>query len=272
MDEDTIRITTATENTALKEVYSTDTIIELEIPNFFTYFKELTSINIESLTSGDVPTFFNLTRLESITVALKGLETHVLDEKIVRGLTNLRYLDFSGSYFHGIANGAFKGLNQLSELSLSNCGLEYIENGVLQDIPNVEIISLVRNKLSNVSDDIFEGLNVLTIIYISINPEFPLNALMSAKYLESVYISKNGFQTLDPFVFQQLNSLTYINLNDAFICDCRLQWTSLLTQYGKSISGVTCSEPPSLQGTPVSSEENYVNCSQTQVYQCFNLS
>ena len=91
-----ICITTTTENTALRTIFSSGTIIELEIPNFFTYFKDIRYITIESLTSvGDVPTFFKL-----VNVGLKGPKTHVFDENIVSGLTNLRYLDFSESYFN----------------------------------------------------------------------------------------------------------------------------------------------------------------------------
>ena len=267
-DQDHIRLTTSSQNTGLTSIY-TYSYIELESNNFFNHFTALQQINFQYVLSREPPSFTNLLSLTYLRVFLVGPVTHALDECIVSGLTNLVYLYMHYSYFNGITEGAFRNLNKLQVLYLGYNELAYIEDGAFRDLSSLKQLYLHNNQLQIVSDNAFEGLTDLTWLYLSNNPESPLTALLQAKSVIRLSLRYNGYHTLEPYVFQQMNSLVYLYLNDPFVCDCDLRWTSLVEQYGLYIRYGVCDNHFSRSITSITL---YTNCSQTESFQCFNKS
>ena len=265
--QDHIRLTTSSQNTGLTSIY-TYSYIELESNNFFTHFTALQKINFRYVLSREPPSFTNLLSLTFLRVYPVGPNTHALDEGIFSGLTNLVYLRLYNSYFNGITEGAFRSLNKLTYMNLEYSELAYIEDGALRDLSSLKQLYLSNNQLQIVSDNAFEGLTDLTYLYLDNNPEFPLTALIQAKFVIQLFLRYNGYHTLDAYVFQQMDSLRYLYLSDPFVCDCDLRWTSLVGQYGLNIINGVCEH----FSRPITSVILYTNCSQTESFQCFNKS
>ena len=270
-DQDHIRLTTSSQNTALLTIYS-DYYIELESNDFFTHFTGLQYIYMNYVLSREPPSFTNLHSLTYLRVYLVGTATHALDEGIVSGLTNLVYLNLYKSYFNGISKGAFRNLNRLTGLLLPYNPITYIEDGALSDLSSLKQLYLSNTEIQNVSDSVFEGLTDLTYLELENIPGFPLNALIQAKSVITLVLRYNGYHTIDPYVFQQMNSLEYLYLSDPFVCDCSLQWTSLVGQYGLDIESAVCSESEGHFLRSITDQSLYTNCSQTESFQCFNKS
>ena len=268
-DKDHIRLTTFSQNTALTSIYTTS-YIELESNNFFTHFTALQYIFLFYVLSREPPSFTNLLSLTYLRVYPVGPVTHALDEGIVSGLTNLVYLILYNSYFNGITEGAFRNLNKLTNLYLGYNELAYIEDGALRDLSSLKQLSLLDNNIQIVSDNVFEGLTDLTHLNLNNNPLFPPTALIQAKSVIQLYLSNNGYHTLESYVFQQMNSLENLYLSDPFVCDCRLQWASLVEQYGVYIQSGVCSESIGHFPRSITEQILYTNCSQKESFQCFN--
>ena len=274
-DQDHIRLTTFSQNTGLTSIstaYNYAIYIELESNNFFNHFTALQRIYLDYVLSREPPSFTNLLSLIFLRLHLVGSVTHALDEGMVSGLTNLVYLRLYNSYFNGITAGAFRNLNKLKNLDVGNNELAYIEDGAFRDLSSLTQLYLSNNNIQIVSDNVFEGLTDLTHLSLNDNPEFPLTALIQAKSVIALFLQSNGYHTLEPYVFQQMDSLRYLYLYDPFVCDCDLRWTSLVKQYGLAIQSSRCSEPLDLFPRPITSVTLYANCSQTESFQCFDKS
>ena len=263
-DQDHIRLTTSSQNTGLTRIY-TYAYIELESNDFFAHFTGLQQINMRFVLSREPPSFTNLNYLTYLSMNLVGPITHTLDNGIVSGLTNLVTLYLPYSYFNGIAKGAFRSMNSLLSLSLAYNELTYIEDGALSELSSLERFYLHENEQLTVSDNVFEGLTDLTYLYMDNNPGFPLNALIQARSVVYLYLRYNGYHTLDPYVFQQMDSLKYLYLSDPFVCDCKLQWASLVGQYQLYIQSAVCSDPSDhfSRSTSITTQSLYTNCSLT---------
>ena len=272
-DQDHIRLTTSSQNTALTRIH-TYPYIELESNDFFTHFTGLQHIVMSYVLSREPPSFTNLYSLTYLRVNLVGPVTHALDEGIVSGLTNLVSLSLPNSYFNGINEGAFRNLTKLTRLDIGVNEIAYIEDGALTDLSSLEQLYLCHNEIQIVSDNVFEGLTDLTYLDLDNNPGFPLNALIQAKYVIYLELRYNGYHTLEPYVFQQMDSLEYLFLSDPFVCDCSLQWTSLVGQYGLYIWYAVCleSEDHFPRSISITDKIHYSNCSQTKSLQCFSKS
>ena len=270
-DKDHIRLTTFSQEPSLTRIY-TVSYTELESNDFFTYFTGLQYIEMRYVLSREPPSFTNLYSLTYLKIRLVGPVTHALDEGIVSGLTNLVYLHLYRSYFNGINEGAFRNLNKLTYLDFGENEMTYIEDGALTDLSSLERLYLYDNEIQNVSDNVFEGLTDLTYLFLNNNPGFPSNALIQAKSVIHLFLQSNGYHTLDPYAFQQMDSLQYLYLLDSFVCDCSLQWTSLVEQYGLSIQSAQCSESEDHFPRSITDQFLYTNCSQTESFRCFDKS
>ena len=269
-DEDDIRITTSVENTALTKLIS-EYNLELETNNFFDHFPRLKYLCVERLIVKEKPSFTNLQFLSNLEVGLKGPKTYTFDDTIVRGLSDLVYLVMRG--FNGITKEAFENVNKLEYLDFAECGLSYIEEGAFKNMPELAVIYLEDNILSNVSENAFEGLDNLDDLDVSGNPLFPLGALCSARFVHRLFLQYNEYQTLDPSTFQEMKYLEKLYVyKNPFICDCKLHWTSVLSQYGVTVYDGMCSQPPELDQREITDPTIYTNCSQTTTYQCLNKS
>ena len=161
-------------------------------------------------------------------------------------------------------------MDSLSYLYLDRNKISSIEDGALRGLTYLRYLGLEDNGLRDVSYNAFRGLNQLTFLNLNENPEFPLPALIPLKNLKYLYLNFNNYQTLEPYVFQQLKELTRINMNNPFTCDCNLQWTSQVKQFGLFIYNSYCLDPIDTYGRSILNEDSYTNCTHTQSYQCFN--
>ena len=117
------------------------------------------------------------------------------------------YTDFPFRTSYGIAKGAFRGMNSLKYLNLAYNELTYIEDGALSEFSSLRRFYLDDNELVFLSDNAFEGLTDLTILELDNNQGFPLNSLIQADSVIYLSLRYNGYHTLDPYVFQQMDSL-----------------------------------------------------------------
>ena len=274
-DQDHIRLTTSSQNTGLTRIYTYyNTYIELESNDFFTHFTGLRTIDMNYVLSREPPSFTNLVSLTYLEMRLVGPVTHALGDGIVSGLSNMVRLYLPNSYFNGITKGAFRDMNKLTNLNIGYNKLAYIEDGALSELSSLVYLYLDQNELISVSNNLFEGLTDLTYLDLDNNPGFPLNALIQAQSVVYLFLRYNGYHTLDSYVFQQLHSLKYLYLSDPFICDCKLQWTSLVNQYQLYIQYAVCSETSEHfpRSTSITTQSLYTNCSQTESFQCFSKS
>ncbi|KAI6647640.1 hypothetical protein LOD99_8714 [Oopsacas minuta] len=272
-DQDYIRLTTSSQNTGLTRIFvSSSYNIQLESGNFFNYFTDLKSIFVGYCISKETPSFTNLQYLTYLSVKIVGVSLRTFDNTIVRGLSNLIYLSFHNSDFNGINKGSLDGLNSLTLLSFQNNKLSIIEDGTFSELSSLLRLNLQNNGIKIISNNVFEGLTELTYLRLDENPGFPIEALIHTRSLRDVNIEYNDYHTLDPYVFQQMKSLSRIYLSDPFICDCSLQWTSIVSQYGVNINNGFCSEPNNFLLKYITNPKLYTNCSQTESYQCFDKS
>ena len=270
-DQDRICITTSNINTALTRIQLVHhTELEIKDLKYFTHLQEL---YIMQLVSRELPSFKKLESLTYLHVSLKSPISHTLDDTFVSGLTNLFYLILDSSPLNGITKGAFRNLTQLYYLEMISNKITYIEDGVFTDCTNLRILYLDNNGLNNISNNAFEGLSNLQYLSNYQNPGFPISVLLQTRNLITVDLRYNEYQTLDPYVFQQMKSLTIIYLNDPLICDCKLKWISVIPQYGIYIGWHPYCIQPSLHNERyIYDPIVYTNCSQSQTYQCFDKS
>ena len=270
-DNDYFRLNVTKENTNLQYIGSNEPV-DIEPKTFFNYFRHLTGISFNSFVSKEIPSFKRLSDLKSLILRKLPIEEQSIGNSVFSGLTNLEYLQFTSSNFNGITDGGFEALKKLTHLNLNNNKISQIQNGTLDGLSKLKELRLEGNGLSSVSENAFTELIQLTFLSLDMNPGFPLESLLPIGNLQDLSIRHNGYVTLDPFVFQQMKKLRNLYLADLFICDCRLQWTSIVQQFGIQIDGAYCSEPYSALGESISNSQLYTSCPQTQSYQCFNKS
>lgn len=148
----------------------------------------------------------------------------------------------------------------------------HVDAGAFNGLSSLELLYFSNNGIERISNNVFLGLTSLTYLEMIKNPIIPVEALINTKSLVHIDLRFNEYETLEPYVFQQMKSLTSIYLSDRFICDCRLQWTQYTEQYNLSIEYAYCSEPTRTIGLPITSSSFYYDCTQTESYHCLNKS
>ena len=271
--DDKIYITTSTNNYALTRITSE---YHVQIDSmFFDYFSDLQCIDIKYLHTNGPLSFTKLRLLTILRVAIVGLDmTLTFDAKVVSGLSNLKILVLSHSFYHGITKGAFRSLNQLTYLNFDSNNLRFIEDGAFSNLTSLKRLYLSNNMMlsNNISDKVLQGLTGLTYLYLDMIPGFPIKALMHTRSLVEIYLRNNGYQTVDPHVFQQMDSLNVLYLNDPFVCNCSLRWTSKVGRYQLQVRDATCSEPSTVYKRPITTEKIYRRCHEREEYLCFDKS
>ncbi|KAI6660780.1 hypothetical protein LOD99_10228 [Oopsacas minuta] len=270
-DSENMRLTTSSQNTGLTRIYCSYRV-ELESYNFFNNYTGLQSIYISYLESKTAPSFTNLHYLTYLSARITGPNSQTFDSTIVSGLSNLKFIDLVSSYFNGITKDAFRNLVMLTYLNLGSNKIRFIEDGVFTEMPNMLQLSLANNKIRSASRNVFVGLIALTYLSLSENRGFPTAAFLQTKSVEELHIQYNDYQTLDSIIFQQMNSLINLYVDNPLTCDCNLEWVSRVSQFGIGIYYGECFEPYNVFHEDITNPQLYVNCSQSESLQCFDKS
>ena len=258
-------------NTAIEYMYC-DRPVLLESQNFFNQFVGLIRITFSDLLSTNWPSFSKLDSLIYLTARIIIGGNQVLDSSYFNDLSNLGSLDLSYSSFASIMEGTFDNMDSLYYLYLDNNQISSLQDGALSGLTYLRYLSLEDNGLRDVSYDIFRDLNQLTYLNLNENPEFPLSTIIKLQNLRTLNINYNNYQTIEPYVFQQMKQLATIYMNNPFTCDCNLQWASIIKQFGVYIRNSYCLDPVDTFGRSITNEDSYTNCTRTQSYQCFDKS
>ena len=228
-DHDYIRLTTSVYNTELVS-FEGEANLELQEDDFFDYFKAMQKINVQIIKSKLRPSFSSLSNLTHLNFRI-AIPQH-LDNIMFVGLSNLEHLDLSFSKFIKLCERAFENLNVLTYLSLASNKITKINEGAFSGLSSLNVLDLTNNRIVAVSDYVLDSLIKLHSLYLSQNPGLPLEALLQTYSIQQLFLQYNDYVTLNPYIFQQMNSLTRLHLNDPFVCDCRIQWFSFLRRYG----------------------------------------
>ena len=266
-----IILKTSSINTKIEYIYCNQRV-HLESRNFFNQFIGLTSIRFSDVVSTTLPSFIELEKLRYLTARLNFKGNQVLDSSLVSGLSNLRSLNLRYSSIASIMEGTFDNMHRLYYLYLDNNQISSLQDAAFSGLTYLRYLSLEDNGLRDVSYDVFRDLNQLTYLNLNENPEFPLSTIIKFQNLQTLNINFNNYQTLEPYIFQQMKRLTSIYMNNPFTCDCNLQWASIIKQFGVYIFKSYCLNPSDTFGRSITNEDSYTNCTQTESYQCFESS
>ena len=188
------------------------------------------------------------------------------------GLENLVFLGLPLSNFKRIEKNAFQNLQQLTGLNLNGNKITRIEDGIFKFLKKLKSLHLDANGIEFVNNSIFVGLDELTTLSINLNPNIPLESILQTKKLINLHIGINNYTHLDPFIFQQLKDLRYLDAHkNPLKCDCSLQWALKMFQSRVNVKAI-CLEPWNALGVSINSPLLYTNCTQTQSYKCFDKS
>ena len=254
------------------EYITCDQIVKLESEFFFNQFVGLAQIYFSGVVSQKFPVFSQLNNLRDLTAQILTAANQVLDSSFLSNLTNLRTLNLRDSTFTSIKEGAFENMNSLSKLYLDKNTISALEDNAFEGLTNLRYLSLEDCELRSVSYDAFNDLTQLTLLNLNENPDFPLPAILNLQSLQKLYINYNNYQTIEPYVFQQMNKLTAIYMDNPFTCDCSLQWASVVSQFGIHIAGSYCLDPVDKFGQLITKDDLYSNCTQSESYKCFDSS
>ena len=268
---DQVILTTSSINNNLQYMYC-NYRVTVESQDFFNQFVALTYIYFSDIASQSVPSFSRLVNLRYLRATITTGGNQVLDSSFVGGLRYLSRLTLSQSSLTSIAENAFDNMDSLTYLSLYRNKISSIEDNAFRGITNLRYLNLEDNGLKDVAYGAFRDLDKLSNLDLDENPDFPLSVLIPLRNLEYLYLSYNNLQTIDPFIFQQMNSLRYLYMDNPFTCDCNLEWASVVKQYGITIRNSYCLNPPSAFGRSIANEDSYINCTQNMSYHCFDSS
>ena len=246
--------------------------VNIENENIFKFFVNLRSLYARGdIFSNEILSFTNLHSLRYIQSGFQVSGTTKLDGSMVSGLENLVALYIRNSNFHEIKLNAFQNLINLRDLAINNNrALTQIQNGTFDSLTKLTRLHLISTSIRPVGNSLLKPLNQLEDLSLYDSQNFPLEGLIYLRGLKRLSLGYGSSSTLDPFLFQQLNSLTYLSLfYNPIVCNCNLEWIPKLAQKGVAIVG-TCSFPISARGSSFTDSSLYTNCPQTDSYKCFN--
>ena len=273
LDGSAFGITTSVGNSFLTSLlFRGDVNIENE--TIFIFFVNLRLLYVQGdMFSNEIPSFTNLHFLTHLHSGFQVSGTTKLDSSMVGGLENLVNLGIWSSNFHEIKLDAFQNLINLRDLAITyNPALTQIQNGAFDSLTKLTRLNLGSTSIRPVGNSLLKPLTQLEDLSLYNSPSFPLEGLIYLRGLKRLSLGYGSHSTLDSFLFQQLNSLTYLSLfSNPIVCNCNLEWIPKLEQQGVTIVG-TCSFPISAQGTSITNSSLYTNCPQTESYKCFDRS
>ena len=245
---------------------------------FFQYFENVTTLVLIARFEFSLsPSFTGLINLKSLVIAVQAGENSdsgfggvtSLGSNIVNELTNLELFSWTGGRIETITSDAFEGTNRIKILVLSNNRIKTIEAKAFDGLTEVEDINLSNNIIQQVTPPVFYASINLSRLTLSNNPFLPLEAL-AGTHATFISLDNNGYQTLRAVDFLAIAARPVtISLTELLSCDCSLQWTSGVTQFGITFDNALCKEPASSIGREIQ-EASYIGCSNTdETFECF---
>ncbi|CAI4222269.1 unnamed protein product [Auanema sp. JU1783] len=150
-------------------------------------------------------------RLKELVMKKNMIES--LDEKLLRGLKQLQFLDLTGNRISIIRKGTFKETPNLEELLLDQNEISIIEDGAFENLKNLKKLSLATNMLTKITKGTFKGLENLEVLNVRNNAieSFEWPVLNSMKKLITLDVGTNRLVNVD---LQNLRNLEKLFLNN----------------------------------------------------------
>ena len=247
---------------------------------FFQYFENVsTLVLIARFEFSSSPSFTGLRNLATlIIVVLPGENSDSgfggvtsLGSNVVNDLGSLELFSWTGGSIETITADAFEGTNRIRTLALSNNRIRTIEAKAFDGLTEVEDINLSNNIVQQVTPPVFYASTNLFTLTLSNNPFFPLEAL-AGTHATQIILDNNGYETLRAVDFLAIAARPVtISLTELLSCDCSLQWTSGVTQFGITFNNALCKDPESSIGREIQ-EASYIECSDTdETFECSGI-
>lgn len=135
-------------------------------------------------------------------VFLRSCRIGQIDDRALKGLTNLIELDLSHNLLTSVPSGTFQDIPSLRDLVLSNNPIQKIDSHAFKNVPGLVKLDMSNCELQTVAPKAFEGIELL----------------------ESLKLNGNRLTELRPHTVETLNRLHGVELHDnPWHCDCRLR-------------------------------------------------
>ena len=245
---------------------------------FFQYFENVsTLVLIARFEFSSSPSFTGLINLAFLFILILPGENSdsgfggvtSLGSNLVNELPSLKLFSWTGGSLETVTSDAFEGTNSITILALSNNRIKTIEAKAFDGLTVVEDINLSNNIIQHVTPPVFYASTSLSRLTLSNNPFFPLEAL-AGTHATWISLDNNGYESLRAVDFLAIAARPVtISLTELLSCDCSLQWTSGVTQFGITFDNALCKEPASSIGREIQ-EAPYIRCSNTdETFECF---
>lgn len=196
-------------------------------------FENMTNLSFLNLSYNNVrrisrQTFTGLDNL-SRHLGLKNASIYHLDEGSFENLGKLKFLNLEYNPFpklHNLTAAMFRGLHDLRVLLLSGCGITFLPSDVFSYLPSLEYLILRDNHLSTLSPILFAPLPHLIGIDLSDNQlaytkNTSYRLFENNSEIEVVFLSRNKFTSLNPFMLEDAAFLTRLEIFDNnLLCQC----------------------------------------------------
>ena len=160
------------------------------------------------------------TNLRRVTIAVSGIRT--ISMEAVRNMTLLTYIDFSSSYLSFLPERAFHTLSHLQHLDLSHNGFPHLHKNTFSNLTALSYLNLQDSELGILPTHLFCGLHNLQVLELShsgsgIPLELPGDIFRGLSSLRKLYLGSSRLRLLDENIFQDLESLEILAVNDNFL-------------------------------------------------------
>lgn len=191
----------------------------------------------------------NISRIANFSfVSLPNLKTLYLDFNLIEelsdksfdGLQHLNMLNLAYNNLAAVPSDSFSDLTNLSDITLDGNLISEIKPEAFQSLSNVQTIQLNNmTSLKTIFPKAFSDVSALKLLHIEDNAHLDSMAedaipTNEAPWLKYLYLSDNGFQSLNETIFTDKPGLVAASVDDnPFDCTCQLKWMrKLMDQEG----------------------------------------
>lgn len=183
--------------------------------NLFLVFPDLKALKVSncSVTSVNDKQLRGLSKLKYLNLERNEIEQISSDAFV--DLVSLEFLYLSHNRIPFLGKQTFASLKALNKLSLSFNEMKFLNPKIFHGLENVENIELWNNEIESLDENIFESMVSLKIFSITHNKleTIPKNLFRNNLKLESVWFEDNRLTAIDGHMFDHLSSLNYVDLS-----------------------------------------------------------